>query len=61
MVEDIELSPIAQSQVDRYTRQVRTPGNDAGRHLLGARLGKPQSVKCSQTGTLSQALLKGMS
>lgn len=32
--QDIELSPAAQSQVDRYTRQVRTPVNYAIRYLL---------------------------
>lgn len=59
--QDIELSPVAQSQVDRYTRQVRVPGNFAGMYLLDASPGKPQGVKCCQTGVLSQALLKGMS
>lgn len=59
--QDIELSPIAQSQVDRYSRQVRVPRNSAGRYLLDASPGKPQGVECSQTGVSSQALLKGMS
>jgi len=58
--QDIELSPAAQSQVERYTQQVRTPVNYAGRYLLGESLRKPRGVKCSQNGVFSQALLKGM-
>lgn len=59
--QDIELSPAAQSQIDRYTRQVRTSANYAVRYLLVESLGKPQSVKRSQIGVFSQASLKGMS
>lgn len=59
--QDIELSPAAQSQVERYTRQVRTPVNYAMRYLLDESLKKLQGVKGSQTGVFSQALLKGMS
>lgn len=59
--QDIELSPTAQSQVDRYSRQVRTPVNYAVGCLLDERLGKPRGVKGSQIGVFSQALLKGVS
>lgn len=56
--QDIELSPAAQSQVERYTRQVRTPVIYAMRYLLDESLRKLQGVKGSQTGVFSQALLK---
>lgn len=45
--QDIELSPAAQSQIDRYTRQVRSTVNYVVGYLLAESLGRPEVVKRS--------------